>query len=159
MVTGQPWCKACQQRWARCASCGEIQPVRGGSRAQPLCGNCARPDASFWCACPLCGEQTRIRGNRPCLRCTLRQRLRDLLSDPIGTVRPELQALYDNLAGYERPTTVLRWLDISAATDILRELGAGTRPVSHTALDELPEGKPVEHLRSMLVSRNAATAR
>jgi len=152
MVTGQPWCKACQQRWAPCASCGEVQRVRAGSRAEPLCGNCARPDASFWRACPTCGEQTRLKGNRPCVRCTLKQRLRDLLSDPAGTIRPELHALYDNLAGYARPTTVLRWLDLSTATDILRDLGAGIHPVTHATLDELPDGKPIEHLRSMLVS-------
>jgi hypothetical protein len=151
MVTGQPWCKACQQWWARCATCGEMRPVRAGSRDEPLCGTCARPEASFWRACPTCGEQNRIRGNRPCVRCALRQRLRDLLRDQTGTIRPELRALYDNLADDERPTTVLSWLDLSRATDILRELGAGSRPVSHATLDDLPDGNPVEHLRSMLV--------
>jgi hypothetical protein len=129
-----------------------MRPVRGGSRTEPLCGTCARPDASFWHACPLCGEQTRIRGKRPCLRCVLRQRLRDILSGENGAIRPELHALFDNLANYERPLTVLGWLDLSRATDILRELGNGVRPVSHATLDDLPEGNPVEHLRSMLVS-------
>lgn len=43
-------------------------------------------------------------------------------------------------------------LHLSGATNILREFAAGVRSVSHTALDELPDGKQVEHLRSVLVS-------
>jgi hypothetical protein len=34
----------------------------------------------------------------------MRRRLRELLADDTGQIRPELQALYDNLAAYERPT-------------------------------------------------------
>ena len=30
-ATGQPWCKACQKRWARCAGCGQVRAIRGGS--------------------------------------------------------------------------------------------------------------------------------
>jgi hypothetical protein len=32
MVTGRPWCSACQQRWARCGACGKCDP----SVAAPL---------------------------------------------------------------------------------------------------------------------------
>jgi hypothetical protein len=159
MATGQPWCKACQQRWASCAGCGQMRPVRGGSLAQPLCATCTRPDPSFWRSCPTCGDQTRMRARRPCVRCAVRQRLRELLGDHHGTIRPELQALYDNLANDTRPTTVQRWLDTSAATGILHELGTGARPLTHAALDELPDGKPVEHLRSVLVATAALPPR
>jgi hypothetical protein len=65
----------------------------GGSLAEPLCATCTRSDPSFWRACPTCGDQARIRPGRPCVRCTIQQRLRDLLGDHNGTIRPELQAL------------------------------------------------------------------
>jgi hypothetical protein len=44
MATGQPWCRACTQRWARCARCGQVGQVRGGTTAEPLRAACARPD-------------------------------------------------------------------------------------------------------------------
>jgi hypothetical protein len=142
MATGQPWCAACKQRWARCANCGKSEQVRGGTTAEPLCAACARPDPSFWAACPTCGQRGQIR-SRPCPRCTMRERLRELLTNDTGAIRPELQALYDNLAAHDRPTTVTAWLDKDNAAAILRELGAGERPLTHAALDELPDSKPV----------------
>ena len=157
-ATGQPWCLACQKRWARCTGCGNVRPVRGGTAAEPVCATCARPDPAFWRMCPTCGQNAQLRSG-PCIRCTVRQRLHDLLADRNGTIRPDLQALYDNLANYERPNTVLGWLGKSTAPAILRELGTGTRPLTHAALDQLPDGKPIEHLRSVLVATNALPAR
>jgi hypothetical protein len=157
-ATGQPWCLACQKRWARCTGCGNVRPVRGGTAAEPVCATCARPDPVFWRMCPTCGQNAQLRSG-PCIRCTVRQRLHDLLADHNGTIRPDLQALYDNLANYERPNTVLGWLGKSTAPAILRELGTGTRPLTHAALDQLPDGKPIEHLRSVLVATNALPAR
>ena len=50
------------------------------------------------------------------------------------------------------------WLDRSAAPAILSGLEAG-RQLTHQALDELPGGKPVEHLRSVLVAIGTLPAR
>ena len=69
---------------------------------------------------------------------------------PAGSA-PELQALYQALADTERPDTAASWLAGSAAAPILRNLGTGT-PLIHGLLDALAAGKPVEHLRSVLVS-------
>ena len=44
-----------------------------------------------------------------------------------------------------------RWLDNSAAPAILRQLNSANQ-LTHEDLDELPAGKPVEHLRSILVA-------
>jgi hypothetical protein len=74
-----------------------------------------------------------------------------LLSDDSGGIRPEWQALYQALAATDRPSTVAAWLDRSAAPAILRDLGTG-KPLTHQALDELPAGKPIEHLRSVLIA-------
>jgi hypothetical protein len=93
------------------------------------------------------------------VRCNLRRRLRELLGDQSGQVHPGLQELHDNLATYQRPTTVLRWLDKDTAVAVLREIGTGRRPLTHAALDELPDGKPIAHLRSILVATAALPAR
>ncbi len=149
-ATGEPWCRSCKQRWIRCSGCGEVRPIRGGTLDEPLCATCTRPDPDFWHSCPDCGQPGRIHAGR-CARCTVEQRLRDLLGAEDGEIRPELQALYQALAGADRPDTVAAWLDKSAAPAILRDLEAGTQ-LTHQVLDQLTGGKPVEHLRSVLVA-------
>lgn len=156
-TTGEPRCRACKKRWARCAGCGEDRPVQGGTIEAPLCSSCTRPDPEFWRSCPGCGQPGRIRLGR-CARCKVEQRLQELLGDDTGQIRPELRSLYQALAATDRPTTVKYWLDYSPAPTILRELGAG-RPIGHDSLDELPAGRPVEHLRAVLVSSGGLPAR
>jgi hypothetical protein len=155
-TTGQPWCEACKKRWARCSRCGSTARVRGGTKNEPLCAACTRPDPGFWRTCPGCGQTGRINTGR-CARCTIGQRLRELLGGQTGEIRPGLQALYDALATAERPATVEAWLNKSAAPAILRQLAGKT--LTHRALDMLPAGKPVEHLRSVLVAIGTLPAR
>ena len=156
-ITGEPWCHACQKRRARCAGCGSVRPVRGGTTASPLCGTCIAP-ASLPHACPGCGERTQHRSRR-CARCSLLQRLDELLRCDASTIHPRLQALHDNLAGNDRPNTVLDWLNKNTAAAILAELAAGQRPLTHAALDELPDSKTIRHLRSVLVATGALPPR
>lgn len=155
-ATGEPWCEACKQRWARCAGCGEVRPVRGGTLDEPRCATCTRPEPGFWRECPGCGQPGRIH-NGSCARCTIRQRVRALLGDDDGEIRPDLRALHHALTTTDRTTTVAAWLDRSTAPTILRDL-AGKR-LTHATLDELPAGKTVEHLRSVLVAIGTLPAR
>ena len=150
-VTGKPRCRACTKRWARCAGCGQTRPVRSGSRDQPLCSACTLPDPAPGRSCPGCGQPGRLHAGR-CARCTIQQRLHDLLADEHGQIPAGLQALYQALVTVKRPATVASWLNSSSAPAALRDLKAGKRPLSHRALDELPPGKTVEHLRSVLVA-------
>ncbi|HVA74457.1 MAG TPA: hypothetical protein VNF71_07815, partial [Acidimicrobiales bacterium] len=156
-TTGQPWCRACSQRWARCARCDQVRPLRGGTIDEPLCATCTRPDPRFWKACTSCGQAGRIHAGC-CARCSVDRRLRQLLGDNSGTIRAQYQALYEALATTERPATVARWLDHSAAPTILRSLDADDG-LCHEALDALPPGKPVEHLRAVLVAIGTLPAR
>ena len=149
-ATGRPWCKACQKRRARCAGCGRVELIRGGTLTRPLCAACTRPDLTFWRGCPGCGHPQL--STRSCTRCNLRQRLAALLAGHDGDVRAELRGLHDTLAGSERPNLVLAWLNKTVIATVLREFGTGQRPLSHAALDELPASKPVEHLRAILVA-------
>jgi aromatic ring-cleaving dioxygenase len=152
-ATGQPWCTACKQRWVRCSGCGQVRPLRGGTRDAPLCATCTRTDPDFWRTCPGCGQPGRLHtGRGRCARCSLDQRPRELLGDDQGQIRPHLQTLYQALTTTDRPGTAIGWLDKSATLSILRHLNAGERQLTHASLDELPPGKPVEHLRSVLVA-------
>lgn len=155
-ATGKPWCQACRQRWRRCSRCGVDAQIRGGTLDEPLCATCTRPDPEFWYNCPHCGQPRRIHARR-CASCTMRQRLRELVSNDTGKIRPELQDLYDALAGARRPDTVAAWLDRSTAPAILRELTG--QPLTHASLDALPAGKTVEHLRSVLVATGTLPSR
>ncbi|MFJ2478432.1 hypothetical protein ACIOWI_36850 [Streptomyces sp. NPDC087659] len=65
---------------------------------------------------------------------------------------PKLQALNDALASTERVGTAMRWLSGGIVSTVLSDLGSGRRPLTHEALDELPAGKVVEHIRSVLVA-------
>ena len=156
-LTGQPWCRTCRQRRTRCIGCGNVRLVRGGTVAEPLCATCTRPDA-VWHTCPGCGNQAQLRLRR-CARCALRQRLHELLRDGSGHVHPRLQPLHDNLAGQEHPHTVLAWLNKDVASAVLRELASGERALTHAALDELPDSKPIRHLRAVLVATRALPTR
>jgi hypothetical protein len=157
-ATGQPWCRACQKRWARCAGCGQSRPVRGGNIDRPLCASCTQPDPLFWKRCPTCAEATKLTDGR-CVRCDLRRRLTDLLAGPDGAIRPQLQALFHNLAEAELPATALSWIKHEHTTTILGGLGRGDLPLAHDTLDRLPAAKTVEHLRAVLVATGALPAR
>jgi hypothetical protein len=157
-ATNLPWCKACQKRWARCASCSQVTPIRGGTLTEPLCATCTCPDPSFWRACPTCGQQRQL-STRSCTRCNLRQRLHALLADGNGEIRASLHRLHDDLANNERPAPVLEWLNKPATANVLREFGTGQRTLSHAALDELPPSKAIEHLRAILVATNTLPIR
>jgi hypothetical protein len=95
--------------------------VRGGTPAEPLCATCTRPEPGFWRSCPGCGQAAQL-GSGPCIRCNIDARLRDLLDDGTGDIRPELQSLHHNLRHAEKPDTVLAWLAKNSGAAILRQL-------------------------------------
>jgi hypothetical protein len=158
-VTGQPWCGACAASWATCSGCGNLAPVKAGTRDQPLCAGCAAPGASLWRACPGCGTPGRILAGA-CRRCHLRDQARLLLADPgTGRTRAGLEPLRQALADASRPATALGWMRRDKVRALLAGLAAGDRPLTHAALDELPDSKTLRHLRSVLVSSGALPGR
>ncbi|WP_280277498.1 hypothetical protein [Nocardia wallacei] len=158
-ATGLPSCRTCLQVWAACTKCGAMKQIRGGTRHAPLCATCAQPDLSRWHACPNCGEHGQLSAG-PCRRCTLDRRLRSLLDDGSGSIRPELQALHHNFATTARPRTGLRWLaENSTASGLLADMASGRRPLDHATLDEPPHSQTIEQLRAILVNTGALPAR
>ncbi|MER6379890.1 site-specific integrase [Streptomyces sp. NPDC001127] len=158
-LTGLPRCGGCDRRQAHCTSCGRLRGIHSGTADAPICGPCTAPDAELWRPCPTCGEAERLRSSGPCPRCTLKQRLHELLANSSGSIPPKLQALHDALASTERAATGLRWLSGGIVSTVLSDLGSGRRPLTHEALDELPDGKVVEHIRSVLVATGALPKR
>lgn len=157
-ITGRPWCSNCSHSRAICSACGTLGPVRAGTRTAPLCAGCTNADPATWTTCPSCGDTGSLLA-RVCGRCRLHRRVDQLLGDTDDTIRPELQALHKALVGVDRPATALRWLSRSTVAAVLAELAAGTRPLTHAALDELPASKTLSHLRAVLVATQALPAR
>jgi hypothetical protein len=157
-ATGQPWCQRCQQRWATCSGCATTAPIRGGTWVAPLCAACTNPDPDFWGRCPACQSTWQL-SPRPCLRCNLNERIDKLLSKVTGVVRADLAPFRDALANAERPDSTLVWLSGTKVSAVLEHISRDNRPLSHEVLDELPSGKLLAHLRSVLVATGALPAR
>ncbi|MEU0414749.1 site-specific integrase [Streptomyces griseorubiginosus] len=154
-LTGQPRCGSCDQREVNCTVCGRFREIHSGTTDAPVCGPCTKPDAELWRPCPTCGEAERLTTPGPCRRCTLKQRLNGVLADDTGAIPPKLQALHDALSGTQRTATAMSWLSKGIVSTVLSDLASGRRPLTHEALDELPDSKVVEHIRSVLVAAGA----
>lgn len=151
-ATGQPWCDRCQQRWATCCSCGTVAQVRGGTWEEPLCAKCTNPDPGFWGRCPTCATTWQL-GSHPCQRCVLDQQLRRLLgASAEEAIAPELAPFHEALTSAERPDSALAWISRSQVRDLLERIGRDEHPVTHDSLDDVPPGKVLAHLRSVLVA-------
>ncbi|WP_406274962.1 site-specific integrase [Actinacidiphila glaucinigra] len=158
-LTGLPRCGGCDRRQAHCTLCGRMRGIHSGTADAPVCGPCTTPDAELWRPCPTCGQAERLHAPGPCPRCSLKQRLHELLADGSGSINPKLRLLHDALADTERAGTAVRWLSKGIVSTVLTDLGSGRRPLTHEALDELPEGKVVEHIRSVLVATGVLPGR
>lgn len=75
--------------------------------------------------------------------------------DAVALLRPYLSALRDGA----QPWSVLNWMTVSRGYDTLRELVAGTVPLSHRALDDLDRGQSTRYLRAALVRHGALPSR
>jgi hypothetical protein len=150
-ATGAPWCRACAQQWGRCVGCGEVRPIRGGTRDEPLCAPCTNPEPDLWSPCPTCGTVEKMWGG-PCTRCQVEQRVRALLGDDTGTIRPDFVQLHQSLVEHDRPASVLDWLSRGATASLLRRVVADAGPPTHAVLDEFGDSIAIRQLRSVLVA-------
>jgi hypothetical protein len=107
-------CRTCADRAlrirGRCPGCGAdrvLPGLRAGDQAA-ICSDCAGFTTSFRCS--RCPEEGKLHRGRLCTRCTLRDRLRELLGGASGEIRPELAPLANSLLAAERPLSILTWL-------------------------------------------------
>lgn len=155
-ITGLPWCPDCQHRTAQCCSCGQTAPIISGTLIHPRCRGCTT--RAVWHDCPTCSDPSYPHPGQ-CGRCLISQRLNEILGPPSASLHPGLQALRQNIATAEHPTTAMRWLKKKSVAGLLADLAAGHRALTHGALDELPQSQPLAHLREVLVGVGALPAR
>ena len=156
-ATGTPVCERCRKRWITCSRCGTGAPLKGGTLHEPLCARCLNPDPAFWKRCASC-QQTWQLSTAECTRCCLDRRLKQALAPPDGTTAPELDKLRQALVRVDRPDLMLDWLKRPAARGTLQAVAA-SGAITHEALDSLPPGRGLAHVRSMLVAADALPAR
>jgi hypothetical protein len=156
-ATGTPVCERCRKRWATCSRCATGAPLKGGTLDEPLCARCLNPDLAFWKRCASC-RQTWQLSTAECTRCCLDRRLRQAFTPAGGTAAPELDRLREALVRVDRPDLMLDWLKGPGVRRTLQD-AAARGAVTHEAIDALPHGRTLVHVRSMLVAAGALPAR
>jgi hypothetical protein len=147
-------CRTCHDRAlrvrGRCPGCGQDRILPGlAAEETAVCTACAGFRQSY--ACSRCGAEGKLHGGRRCTRCTLDDRLAELLGDGTGQVRPELRPLHQALVAMDNPLTGLTWLYRPHVPVFLRGLATGEIPLTHEAFGELEPWRAAEHLRDLLM--------
>ncbi|MEU4229398.1 hypothetical protein AB0F17_34320 [Nonomuraea sp. NPDC026600] len=156
--TGMPRCQACSQKKWPCVRCGKTLHTVARTPEGRLCKTCYERDPISFKTCSRCGAVERLHHFGLCACCVVDERTRDLLTGPDGTLRPELEPLQQALVN-ARSDAMLAWLDKSAGATILREIAAGTCPLSHEALEQRLSSRAGLHLREILVKVGLLPAR
>jgi hypothetical protein len=154
-------CRTCADRAlrirGRCAGCGadRVLPGLRVSDQAAICSDCAGFTTSFRCS--RCPEEGKLHGGRLCTRCTLSDRLRELLGDDSGEIRAELAPLAHSLLAAERPLSILTWLytrkgKTESPETLMRQLGRGEIALTHQAFHTLQPWRAAAHLRELLMA-------
>lgn len=149
-----PICVGCYRKLRRssapCADCHEVRPLVGvGECGGSVCGPCSG-DRRNW-ICEGCGQVDILVGGTNCLACSANARVRELLAGPDGRVPTQLEGIVKFLLEDNAPERTHEILNGSGWIQTLRGLVTAGRPITHQALDELPQDNSVGHLRSVLV--------
>lgn len=157
-----PVCGPCYRRLRRnpdvCASCDGTRPLVGADDAgRGICGPCSG-DGRNW-VCEDCGRVDLLIAGRQCLACTVKSRVRQVLTGPDGQIPTPLRdvatlLLLDNTA--EQTQEILngsRWMEL------LGDLVASGKPITHDVLDTLDQTTCVRYLRHVLVHTGALEER
>jgi hypothetical protein len=150
-TTGLPCCPACRHRQATCSACGRRDVIASGTITSPLCAGCAPPP---WAGCPACSSPDHPSPGQ-CARCLVNSRLGKLMGPDAGLLPPGLQALRREIATAEHAVTAMRWIAKPSIAPVLSGLADGSIPLTHQALDELPQRPALAHLRQALVATGA----
>ncbi|MFC5665588.1 hypothetical protein ACFP3U_21740 [Kitasatospora misakiensis] len=140
-----------RHRPAACAQCAERRPLIGlDASGQKVCGPCAG-DAREW-ICTRCGRFDALFSDRQCPRCVVERRLRSLLSDQNGQVRPQLEPLLALLTTESDAYQVLLLLYRAEWLSLLGRLAREHEEITHAVLDDLPPRQHVHYLRRALMA-------
>lgn len=157
-IRSTPHCFACHNRILRnpqpCPICRDKRILAFTNEVQtPICAGCAGQPARY--ACRRCGSEENAYG-RLCGKCTLRDRLTVVLSNPdSGHISEPMQVLFNYLTQLPRPEQIIKWLHMGPHTDLLHEVAIGVRPLTEQTLATAEGGKGLLHLRSLLADSGA----
>lgn len=151
-------CGPCYRRLRRhpgaCANCGETRPLVGADEAsRGICGPCCGDDRNW--VCTGCGRVDLLIAASQCLACTVKARVRNLLSGSDGHIPAQLHGvatllLVDNTAEQTREVlNSCQWIQL------LSGLVTSGKPISHEVLNELDQSMHVRHLRHLLIHTGA----
>jgi hypothetical protein len=153
-----PVCGPCYRQLRRspatCAGCQEIRPLVGVNESGlELCGPCSGDDRNW--VCDTCGPVDLLFAGSECIACSVKTRVRELLTAPGGQIAPQLDGVATFLLT-DRPFEQTHHLFNGIAwVQLLGELVSAGRPITHEILDDLPQDNHVRHLRSILVHTGA----
>ncbi|MCY0934883.1 hypothetical protein [Streptomyces sp. H34-S4] len=154
-----PICRTCYERATRdrgrCPGCGTERLLPGRDAAvTAICRDCAGISRDFFC--DRCGFEGLLLGGRLCERCTLSDQLTALLDDGTGRIHPQLIPLHQFPVRLDRPKSRLTWLRNPQVPALLRDLATGTVPLTHDAIQALPNWRTAAYLRDLLMDRAKA---
>jgi len=142
----------------RCASCGQQRRlVVPPGPAADTCADCAGLPVTH--ACADCGTEDKLYEKGRCVRCSLRGRTRQLLSDGAGIIAPQLTGVFYAVTAASQPRSALNWLREGAGASLLADVAAGRLAISHEALDAHPHRRAADYLRHMLTAAGALPPR
>ena len=130
--------------------------IASGTLDRPLCAGCTPPPP--WASCPVCSDPDHPSPGQ-CARCLINARLDDLMGPDDGSLPPGLQALRREIAAAEHTITATRWLAKPSVAPVLSGLADGSIPLTHQALDALPQRPALAYLRQTLVATGALPSR
>jgi hypothetical protein len=179
LIDGLWCCPNCvaKSRAQPCVRCGAVrEAATRDENGRPLCPYCLITDPADQETCISCGERRRVSVRTPsgplCEKCrpvktmtcsTCGQHAPFYISKATG--EPWCETCRQRWArctacGQQRPVRGgTLTAPLCAAPAILRALADQDQPLSHETLDELPPGKTVEHLRSVLVATDTLPPR
>jgi hypothetical protein len=150
-----PVCRACIRKGLLhrgvCPGCEIHRPLPGRrDDTTPICRDCAGIHRDF--ICTRCGHEGVTHRGRLCTKCTLTDRLDQLLDDGTGRINPALHPLATLLLNTPTAEGTLNWLRRRSAPTLLVELATGQLELTHAALDARGSTVATYYLRQLLVA-------
>ncbi|WP_331773321.1 hypothetical protein OG948_59055 (plasmid) [Embleya sp. NBC_00888] len=161
--TDSPRCRMCSLKLESCTDCGTPSRVVARTPRGPFCENCWKRAPEAVKQCKHCGTVERLFHYDLCRRCAGECYLRDLLTSPDGTTRPELDRIVDALLNFNSRRTLLYLRESATAARLVTDLASGACELTHEGLDARMVGGQkdlaVDYFRSVLVSAGVLPVR
>jgi hypothetical protein len=155
---GKPLCSTCNAAYEPCKQCGKTKKVITRTADGPLCSTCYRKDPISFRTCSRCGKFERLYRRGLCTACAAVEQLRAMFASNDGTVPHRAEPIIAALTTSD-PASLLNWINKAEAAQILQQLIANDRPITHDALDKYRTNRTIPILRAALVAADILPSR